>query len=407
MNPPESSPDSDAKPAPGAPSPASGKSVPAAPKVHLFLWALVFLALFGLAFVAGLLPRQQQRAVLVLDTKELAIPTVTVVSAKPANAPPALAIPAEIRPLTEAPIHARASGYVKRWLVDLGAKVEAGQLLAEIDTPELNQEIAQVRAQLAQTQASLDLAKITAARWAELLKTASVSEQEAAEKKADLALKLATVEAARANVRRLEELQSFDRVLAPFAGVITARRVDVGDLIKADSGTELFRLVEMHKLRVFVRVPQSVAPRMVPGVAAELRVPELPGRVFTAKVARTAGMLAPDSRTLLTELELDNARGEILSGSFAQVTFPDDKPAAALTLAANTLIFHAEGTLVGVVRADNTVELRRVKLGRDFGPVVEIASGIAQSDRVILNPADSLVAGATVRVLEPAAVETK
>lgn len=183
MNPPESSPDSDAKPAPAAPSPASGKSVPAAPKVHLFLWALVFLALFGLAFVAGLLPRQQQRAVLVLDTKELAIPTVTVVSAKPANAPPALAIPAEIRPLTEAPIHARASGYVKRWLVDLGAKVEAGQLLAEIDTPELNQEIAQARAQLAQTQASLDLAKITAARWAELLKTASVSEQEAAEKK--------------------------------------------------------------------------------------------------------------------------------------------------------------------------------------------------------------------------------
>ncbi|NBR87760.1 MAG: efflux RND transporter periplasmic adaptor subunit [Verrucomicrobia bacterium] len=407
MNPPESPPAADAKPALAAPSPSSGKPVPTAPKVHLFLWAVVFLALFGLAFVAGLLPRQQQRAALALDTKELAIPTVTVASAKPANAPPTLSIPAEIRPLTEAPIHARASGYLKRWLVDLGAKVEAGQLLAEIDTPELNQEIAQARAQLAQTQASLDLAKITAARWAELLKTASVSEQEAAEKKADLALKLATVEAARANVRRLEELQSFDRVLAPFAGVITARRVDVGDLIKADTGTELFRLAETHKLRVFVRVPQSVAPRMVSGVAAELRIQELPGRTFTAKVARTAGLLAADSRTLLTELEVDNARGEILSGSFAQVTFPDDKPAAALTLAANTLIFHAEGTLVGVVRADNTVELRRVKLGRDFGPVVEIAAGITESDRVILNPADSLVAGATVRVLEPVAVETK
>ena len=407
MNPSESPPDSDAKPAQPAPSPSSGKPVPAAPKVHLFLWAVVFLVLFGLAFVAGLLPRQQQRAVLAHDTKELAIPTVTVVSAKPANAPAALSIPAEIRPLTEAPIHARASGYLKRWLVDLGAKVEAGQLLAEIDTPELKQELAQSRAQLAQSQASLDLAKITAARWAALLKTASVSEQEAAEKMADLALKLATVEAAAANVRRLEELQSFDRVLAPFAGIITARRVDVGDLIKADNGSELFRLAETHKLRVFVRVPQGMAPRMVPGVAAELRIPELPGRTFTAKVARTAGLLAADSRTLLTELEVDNARGEILSGSYAQVMFPDDKPAAALTLAANTLIFHAEGTLVGVVRADNTVELRRVKLGRDFGPVVEIASGIAENDRVILNPADSLVAGATVRVLEPAAAVIK
>ncbi|NBV22084.1 MAG: efflux RND transporter periplasmic adaptor subunit [Proteobacteria bacterium] len=316
-------------------------------------------------------------------------------------------MPAEIRPLTEAPIHARASGYLKRWLVDLGAKVEAGQLLAEIDTPELNQEIAQARAMLAQSQAALDLSKITATRWAELLKTASVSEQEAAEKQADLALKQATVEAARANVRRLEELLAFDRVLAPFAGVITARRVDVGDLIKADSGTELFRLAEMQKLRVFVRVPQGVAPRMQPGVAGELTIPELPGRKFAAKVVRTAGMLATDSRTLLTELEVDNERGDILPGSYAQVTFPDDRPAASLTLAANTLIFHAEGTLVGVVRADNTVELRRVKLGRDFGPVVEIASGIAAEERVILNPADSLVAGATVRVLEPVAPESK
>lgn len=379
----------------------------AAPRVHLFLWAVVFLVLAGLAFVAGLLPRQRQRAGLALETRELAIPTVTVVSPRPADAPAALAMPGEIRPLTEAPIHARASGYLKRWLVDLGGKVEAGQLLAEIDTPELNQELAQVRAQLAQVQAALDLAKTTAARWAELLRTASVSEQEAAEKQADLALKQATVEAARANVRRLEELQSFDRVLAPFAGVITARRVDTGDLIKADAGIELFRLAETHKLRVFVRVPQSVAPRMAAGVAAELRIPELPGRVFPARVARTAGMLAADSRTLLTELEVDNARGEILPGSYVQVIFPDDKPAAALTLPANTLLFHAEGTLVGVVLPGNTVELRKVKLGRDFGPVLEIIFGVVATDRVILNPSDSLVAGSTVRVIEPAATGSR
>ncbi len=389
---------SNASPAPAAPP---------APKVHLFLWAAVFFALAGLAFVAGLLPRRQQHADLARETKELAVPSVTVVSARPADAPARLSISGEIRPLTEAPIHARASGYLKRWLVDLGAKVQAGQLLAEIDTPELLQEIAQARAQLAQTQAALDLAKITATRWAELLKSASVSEQEAAEKQGDLALKQATVDAARANVRRLEELQTFTRVVAPFAGVITARRVDTGDLIKADSGNELFRLAETQKLRVFVRVPQGAAIRMVAGVAAELHIPELPGRVFPAQVARTSGMLAADSRTLLTELEVDNAKGEILPGSYAQVVFPDDKPAAALTLLANTLLFHAEGTMVGIVRADNTVELRRVKLGRDFGAVVEIVSGITATDRVILNPSDSLVAGATVRVLEPAAPAAK
>ncbi len=391
-----------------APSPSPVRiPAKAEPRVHLFLWAVVLMILVGLAFVAGLLPRQRQRVALAIETKELAVPTVTVVSPTPAKAPATLALPAEIRPLTEAPIHARASGYLKRWLVDLGAKVEAGQLLAEIDTPELNQELAQSRAQLAQSQAALDLAKTTAARWAELLKTASVSEQEAAEKRADLALKSATVEAARANVRRLEELQSFDRVVAPFAGVITARRVDIGDLIKADNGTELFRLAETHKLRVFVRVPQGAAPRMLPGVTAELHIPELPGRDFTALVVRTAGMLSSDSRTLLTELEVDNSRGEILSGSYAQVSFPDDKPAASLTLPANTLLFHAEGTLVGVVRADNTVELRKVKLGRDFGPVIEISSGIEPNDRVIVNPFDSLVAGTTVRVAEPTAPNTK
>lgn len=389
----------------GAPAPASAPppAAPPAPRVHLFLWAVVFFSLAGLAFVAGLLPRRQQHAELARDTKELAVPSVTVVSARPADAPASLSISGEIRPLTEAPIHARASGYLKRWLVDLGGKVEAGQLLAEIDTPELNQELAQTRAQLAQAQAALDLAKITAARWAELLKSASVSEQEAAEKQGDLALKQATVEASRANVHRLEELLSFDRVVAPFAGTITARRVDTGDLIKADSGVELFRLAETRKLRVFVRVPQGAAARMLPGVAAELHIPELPGRSFPARVARTAGMLAADSRTLLTELEVDNARGEILPGTYAQVVFPDDQPAAALTLLANTLLFHAEGTLVGLVRADNTVELRRVKLGRDFGAVIEILSGVSATDRVILNPSDSLVAGATVRVLEPAA----
>jgi RND family efflux transporter MFP subunit len=286
--------------------------------------------------------------------------------------------------------------------VDIGAAVEAGQLLAEIDTPELDQELARTRAELAQADAALGLARITAARWTELLKTASVSEQEAAEKQADLALKSATVEAGRANARRLEELQSFGRVTAPFAGVITARNIDLGDLISANSGRELFRLAQTRTLRVFVRVPQTAARSIAIGLTAELTLPELPGRVFAAKVARTAGAMEPGSRTLLTELEVDNAQGEIFAGSYAQVRFRELKQEAALTLPANTLIFRAEGPQVGVVNADGKVELRQVEVGRDFGPTIEILEGISLGDRVILNPADALVSGVTVRLAEPA-----
>ena len=197
-------------------------------------------------------------------------------------------------------------------------------------------------------------------------------------------------------------MQSFARVTAPFAGVITARNIDLGDLISASSGRELFRLAQTSTLRVFVRVPQTAARSIVIGLTAELTLPELPGRVFAAKVARTAGAMEPGSRTLLTELEVDNAQGEILAGSYAQVRFRELKQEAALTLPANTLIFRAEGPQVGVVNGDSKVELRRVEVGRDFGPTIEILEGINLGDRVILNPADSLVSGVTVRLAEPA-----
>ena len=373
-----------------------------APRPKLRLLAGIVAAVIIVALLAGLLPRLFQRAALRAETRELAIPTVSVVSAAPGKAAAGLSLPAEIKAFTEAPVHARANGYLKRRLVDIGAAVEAGQLLAEIDTPELDQELARTRAELAQADAALGLARITAARWAELLKTASVSEQEAAEKQADLALKSATVEAGRANVRRLEELQSFARVTAPFAGVITARNIDLGDLISASSGRELFRLAQTRTLRVFVRVPQTAARSIGIGLTAELTLPELPGRVFAAKVARTAGAMEPGSRTLLTELEVDNAQGEILAGSYAQVRFRELKQEAALTLPANTLIFRAEGPQVGVVNGDGKVELRSVEVGRDFGPTIEIMEGISLGDQVILNPADSLVSGGTVRLAEPA-----
>jgi RND family efflux transporter MFP subunit len=362
--------------------------------------AIVAGVLVVIGAVAGLVPRSLHRSALRAETRELAILTVRVVSPVPGTNAAGLTLPAEAKALVEAPIYARTSGYLKRYLVDIGSQVKAGDLLAEIDTPELNQELAQARAQLAQAEAALALARTTDARWAELLKSSSVSEQEAAEKKADLELKSATVEAARANVRRLEELQSFERVTAPFAGTITARGTDVGQLVAASSGSELFRLAQTGTLRVFVRVPQAIARGMAPGQTAELTIPEMPGRVFPAKVVRTSGAMSAESRTLLVELEVDNSRGEILAGTYLQVRLTDAKLDPALTLPSNVLLFRSEGPQVGVVSADGKVELRRIALGRDFGPTIEVLEGVGATDKVILNPPDSLVGGTTVRIAE-------
>ncbi len=381
---------------------ASASEAAAAANKKLRHAAIIAAVLVIIGVVAGVVPRRLHRIALRAETRDLAVQTVSVVSPVPGKAAAGLTLSAEAKALVEAPIYARTSGYLKRYLVDIGSKVKAGDLLAEIDTPELNQQLAQARAELTQADAALALAKTTAARWADLLKTASVSEQEDAEKQADLALKVATVEAARANVRRLEDLQSFGRVTAPFDGTITARGTDVGQLVTEGSGKELFRLAQTGTLRVYVRVPQAEALSVAPGQSAELTIPELPGRVFPAKVVRTAGAISADSRTLLTELQVDNSRGDILAGTYVQVRLSDARPVPTLTLPANTLLFRAEGTQVGVVDADNKVELRHIKLGRDFGPTLEILSGVGPTDRVILNPADSLVGGSTVRVAEAA-----
>lgn len=383
---------------PASPPSASASAAAARAETKLRRAAIFAAVLLVIATLAGLIPRWLHGHALRAETLKLAIQTVSVVAPAPGRAAPGPTLPAEVKALVEAPIYARASGYLKRFLVDIGAQVKAGDLLAEIDTPELNQELAQARAQLVQAEAALALAKTTTARWAELLKSASVSEQEAAEKLADAQLKSATVEAARANVRRLEELQSFERVTSPFAGTITARGTDVGQLIGAGSNKELFRLAQTGTLRVYVRVPQAAARGVAPSQMAEMTVPELPGRVFPAKVVRTSGAMSADSRTLLTELEVDNSRGEILSGTYAQVRFTEAKLNAVLTLPSNTLLFRSEGPQVGVVLANGKVELRSVTLGRDFGPTVEILGGVGPTDRVILNPADSLVSGTTVRV---------
>jgi RND family efflux transporter MFP subunit len=386
---------STAEPSSDGPSPAT-----------FFVVVGILTVLVGIAVVAGLLPRWRQRSALTAEQTGQAVPRVIVVMAEPSRGGAGMLIAADIKPWIEAAIHARASGFVKRWLVDMGGKVKAGQLLAEIETPELDQELERARHEVAQTEAGLGLSQITADRYGELVKNASVSDQEHAEKQADLKLKTANVAAARASVRRLENLQSFGQVTAPFAGTITARKTDVGELVEATGGKELFRLAQMDKLRVQVRVPQPEAVGIAPGLAAELLIPEQPGRVFTGQVARTSGEISSDSRTLLTELEVDNPNGEILAGTFAQVRFLGGKRGGRLALPANTLLFRAEGPQVGVVQPDGKVEMRTVKLGRDFGQTVEILSGVNSTNQVILNPADSLASGASVRVAELVKMES-
>src|SRR5208282_3032538 len=275
-------------------------------------------------------------------------------------------LPAEVQAFVVASIHARASGYLKNWFVDIGDHATNGQVLAEIDTPELDEQLAQARAQLDQAKAALDLAKTTAERWTELLKTASVSEQETAEKQADYILKQANVEAARANAQRLEDLKKFDRVTATFDGVVTLRNTDIGQLIAADSGPELFRLAQTDPLRVYVQAPQQYIHAITPGQKAELTFLELPGRPFTATVTRIAGAVDPATRTLQVELQVPNPRGELFAGSYAQVRFNEAARAGALAISDSAVIFRAQGTQVALVGSDNKVQLRSVKLGRDF-----------------------------------------
>jgi RND family efflux transporter MFP subunit len=381
----------------------SNPSTSAPPPIRLtrLLQIVVVLVIIGL--VIGFVPRWIHRHNLAKEEAADSVLTVNIISPVASKPDFGTPLPAEVQPFTQASIHARASGYLKNWFVDIGQSVTNGQLLAEIDTPELDSQLAQAKAELDQANANLALAKTTADRWTELLKTASVSEQETVEKTADYTLKQADVEAARANVQRLEDLKSFDRVTAPFDGTVTLRNTDIGALISADSGPELFRVAQTDPLRVYVRVPQQFIHAIVPGQKAELTFQELPGRVFPATVTRTAGAVDMSSRTLQVELQVANPRNEIFAGSYAQVRF-DEIPTAAnvLVLSDNALIFRAQGMQVAVLGSDNKVQLRSVKLGRDFGNTVEVLAGLNADDRVIVNPPDSIADGMAVQVEQPA-----
>ena len=380
--------------------------IPSGQPVRLTRIARFVVVLVVIGLIIGLVPRWISRYKLLAENHADSAITVDVISPLAFKPDLGTPLPAEVQAFIQASIHARASGYLKNWFVDIGDHVTNNQALAEIETPEVDQQLAQARAELDQSLANLGLAKISADRWTELLKSSSVSEQETAEKQADYTLKQANVAAAQANVRRLEETKNFSRVVAPFDGTITARNTDIGQLISATGGLELFRLAQTDPLRVYVRVPQSLIYAIVAGQTAKLTFQELPGRTFTATVTRTAGAVDPASRTLQVELQVANPNGEILAGSYAQVRFDEATNAHGLTLSDNALIFRAQGMQVALVDSNNLVSLRSIKLGRDFGNTVEVLDGLDVSDRVINNPPDFIADGMAVQIAQPAATNT-
>ena len=345
-------------------------------KVHRYGLILLIIALCLALW--GEVSRILARSALAKETAEAAIPTVLTTTPNRTTLGEELVLPGTVQAFMEAPIYARTSGYLKEWRTDIGTQVTKGQLLAEIDAPEVDQQLSQAQADLATARANESLSNSTNLRWKGLLATESVSKQDADEKAGDAAAKKAAADSAAANVSRLRELESFKRVVAPFAGVITARNTDIGALINAgqSAGTELFRIADTHKLRIYVQVPETYAAVTRPGLEAELRFAEQPQKAFTAKTVRTSNALDPNLRTLQVELELDNANHEVFPGAYAEVHFKLPASAETLRLPANTVLFRAAGLQVATVDGQRRVKLKSIVQGRDFGNTIEVLSGL-------------------------------
>jgi len=368
------------------------------------LWFLVIPALLACTAVVTVYARRTSNASLAATTKTLALQNVNVIHAELGSPVTDLTVPGTVQAFSESPIYARINGYVRAWNVDIGAHVRKGQLLAVIEAPEVDQELSHARAMLAQAQASLQLATVTVARYRELIQSNSVSQQEVDNNNQNLNSQTANVQAATAEVGRLEQLQGFEKIYAPFDGVITARKTEVGDLINAGNsglGAELFRISNITTMRVYVNVPEVYSEAIAPGVRATMEVTSLSNRQFTGTVARDSHAIGMNSRTLLTEVDVPNPKGELFPGAYAQVHFHLSLKVVPLVLPGNTILFQAQGPQVGVVNSQNHVELRKVTLGRDFGNRIEILSGISQPDAVIANPPDYLVDGMSVAVQNP------
>jgi RND family efflux transporter MFP subunit len=367
-------------------------------------YALIALIIALALGIWGEVSRVLARSALGKETAESAIPTVVTVTAAPSALGEDLVLPGAVQAFIEAPIYARTSGYLKSWNTDIGTPVTKGQLLAEIETPEVDQQLTQAKADFATASANEALANSTNARWQGLLSTESVSKQDAEEKSGDAAAKKAAAQSAAANVARLHDLESFKRVLAPFSGVITARNTDIGALINAgqSAGSELFRIADTRKLRIYVRVPEAFAAVTKPGLEADLRFAEQPNKTFAAKTVRTSNSLDAVLRTLQVELELDNAKGDIFPGAYAEVHFKIPANTATLRLPANTVLFRSAGLQVATLDGDHRVRLKSIVQGRDFGNTIEVLSGLDANDTVVLNPPDSIADGVQVRIAAPA-----
>jgi RND family efflux transporter MFP subunit len=366
------------------------------------LLLVIALAIAAAIVVAGIVPRRRAKAALKEETDALAIPSVQAVHPGRGAPKTEIVLPGNMQAFIDAPIYARTNGYLKKWYVDIGGHVKAGQLLAEIETPEVDEQLAQAEADLNTARANLNLSEITAKRYEGLKNTDSVSKQDVDNAEGDYQAKKAALASADSNVKRLEELQSFEKIYAPFDGVITARNTDVGHLINSGAGgtqQELFHIAAIHTLRVYINIPQEYSATAKPGLRADLTLSEFPGRRFTGELVRTANAIDPATRTLLAEVDVKNPTGELLPGAYTEVHLKVPSGAATYILPVTALVFRSRGLQVALVENDGRAQLVPVTLGRDFGTEVEILSGLPENAVVITNPPDSLVSGEQVRVV--------
>jgi RND family efflux transporter MFP subunit len=356
----------------------------------------------GLAFW-GIGTRAKALSEVTKETRDAAVRTVAVIEPERGAPRQEITLPGTLEAFTDAPIYARTNGYLRKRYVDIGATVHAGQVLADIDTPEVDQQLEQARADLATAEANARLAQSTAERYRDLIKTDSVSKQDLDNANGSLEAKTTAVNSAKANVKRLEQLHGFGTITAPFDGVITVRNVDVGALIDSGSNAkELFHEAAVHRLRLFVNVPEIYSRAAVAGMTADLTLAEFPGRTFAGTLARTAQAIDVASRTLLTEIDVENAKRELLPGSYAEVHLKVSTDAATFKLPVNAVMFRTEGVQVALVDANGHVVLHPITLGRDYGNAVEVVAGLAGGERIIVNPPDSIESGEMVRVAENA-----
>ncbi len=365
--------------------------------VMVVIIAILLVAGAAIAFFI----RLGERRALAKETEVLAVPSVIVIQPKPETSQQELILPSTLQAYTESPIYARTNGYLARWRKDMGSRVQKGELLADIETPEIDQELMQARAARTQAEAQLSLAKSSAERWETLRKMDAVAQQETDERSSGYTQGQAALASATANVRRLEQLESFKHVYAPFAGIITKRNTDIGALINAgNSGTnqELFVVAQIDPIRVYVDVPENYAPSIHPGLKASIELPAFPGQHFSGNIVRTSDSIDLATRTLRTEIDVPNRDGRLFPGSYAQVHFGVNVAAVRMLVPVNALLFRAEGPRAAVVGADGKVHLKPVIIGRDYGTDVEILGGLEPSESIVLNPSDSLEEGQTVHV---------